>query len=104
MSCVDVSPLLPIAQLTLSPGGVLAWIGVGLLAGWLAGLVMSGDGYGILADILLGLVGAMLGGSVASFFIIGDAGFWASLLIAFIGACMLIAVVRLLVPGRSRGV
>ena len=90
-----------LAELELNPGGVIAWIGVGLIAGWLAGLVMSGGGYGIIADIVLGLVGALIGGIVSGFFLAGDAGFWASLLIAFIGACMVIGVARILAPGRA---
>jgi uncharacterized membrane protein YeaQ/YmgE (transglycosylase-associated protein family) len=90
-----------LAELTMSPGGVIAWIGVGLIAGWLAGLVMSGGGFGIIADIVVGLVGALVGGIVAGFLIEGEAGFWASVLIAFIGACMLIALVRLFAPTRA---
>ena len=42
--------------------GFLAWIVVGLIAGWLAGQVMKGGGYGTIADIILGLVGGLLGG------------------------------------------
>jgi uncharacterized membrane protein YeaQ/YmgE (transglycosylase-associated protein family) len=90
-----------LAELTMSPGGVLAWIGVGLMAGWMAGLMMSGGGLGVIADIALGLVGAIVGGIVASFFIAGNAGFWASLLISLIGACMVIGIARILIPGRT---
>jgi uncharacterized membrane protein YeaQ/YmgE (transglycosylase-associated protein family) len=91
-----------LAELTLHPGGILAWIGVGLIAGWLAGLVTSGGGFGILGDLVLGLVGAVVGGLVAGFFIEGDAGFWASIVISVIGACMVIAVARILMPRRAR--
>jgi len=91
-----------LAELALSPGGMFAWIAVGLIAGWLAGLMMSGGGYGVIADIVLGLVGALVGGLVSGFFIEGDAGFWASILIAFIGACMVIAVARILSPRGRR--
>ena len=42
--------------------GFLAWIIVGLIAGWLAGQVMKGGGYGMIVDIILGLLGAVLGG------------------------------------------
>ena len=42
--------------------GVLAWIVVGLIAGWLAGQLMKGGGYGTIADIILGLLGGVLGG------------------------------------------
>jgi uncharacterized membrane protein YeaQ/YmgE (transglycosylase-associated protein family) len=93
--------MIPIAELVLSPGGVIFWIVMGLIAGWLAGLTMSGRGYGIVRDMLLGFLGAGIGGLVASYFIAGDAGFWGSMLVAFLGACIVIAVARLLVPNRA---
>ena len=89
-----------LAEIVLSPGGVISWIVVGLIAGWLAGLVMSGGGYGIIRDIMLGLVGAFVGGVVSGFFIHGDAGFWGSILVAFVGACILIGIARVVMPGR----
>ena len=44
--------------------GFIAWIVVGLIAGWLAGKVMKGGGYGVLVDIILGILGGVLGGWV----------------------------------------
>ena len=90
-----------LAELTMSPGGILTWIGVGLIAGWLAGLTMSSGGYGVVADIVLGLVGALLGGAAASLLISGNAGFWGSIIIAFVGACMLITIGGVISPGRA---
>ena len=87
-----------VAQVVLNPGGFIAWVFVGLLAGWLAGKFMSGGGYGILRDILLGLVGSLIGGFVWGLFGQGIAGFWGSVLIAFVGACILIGVVRAIKP------
>ena len=84
----------------LNPGGIIAWLVVGLIAGWLAGVVMKGGGFGLVGDIVMGLIGAFVGGLLASLFIKGDAGFFGSIVIAFIGAVVLIAVVRAL-PGRS---
>ena len=55
----------------LSPGGVITWLVVGLIAGWLAGLMMKGGGYGILGDIIVGLIGSFLGGVIVSFFVEG---------------------------------
>jgi uncharacterized membrane protein YeaQ/YmgE (transglycosylase-associated protein family) len=52
----------------LEPGGICSWLFVGLIAGWLTGLLMRGTGYGILRDIILGLVGAFVGGVVVSLF------------------------------------
>jgi uncharacterized membrane protein YeaQ/YmgE (transglycosylase-associated protein family) len=84
--------------------GILAWIVVGLIAGWLAGVVMKGSGYGIVGDIILGIVGAILGGFLASaLFDVENAvsGFnLTTLLVAFLGAVILVAIVRAL-PGRS---
>jgi uncharacterized membrane protein YeaQ/YmgE (transglycosylase-associated protein family) len=76
---------------------------VGLIAGWLAGVVMKGGGYGILWDLIIGLVGALIGGFVFGLLVQGDAGFWGSILVAFLGACILIAIVRALSPGRRSG-
>jgi len=84
----------------LNPGGVIAWIVIGILAGWLAGLIMPGHGFGLIGDLIVGLIGAFLGGLLmdvltpsASF------GFWGSLLVALIGACVLVAIVHA-VAGR----
>ncbi|HLE16063.1 MAG TPA: GlsB/YeaQ/YmgE family stress response membrane protein [Anaerolineales bacterium] len=84
--------------------GLLAWIIVGLIAGWLAGMVMRGSGYGILVDIILGIVGALVGGFLASaLFNVQNpiSGFdLTTLVVAFIGAVIVVAIVRAL-PGRS---
>jgi uncharacterized membrane protein YeaQ/YmgE (transglycosylase-associated protein family) len=87
--------------MTLDPGGIIAWLVVGLIAGWLAGLVMKGGGYGLIGDIVIGIVGAFVGGFVFSLITGGGtAGFWGSIAVAFVGAVILIAIVRAL-PGRS---
>ena len=84
--------------------GILAWIIVGAIAGWLAGLVMRGGGYGVLGNMLLGIVGAVVGGFLASaLFGVADplTGFdLTTLIVAFIGAVIVVAIVRAL-PGRS---
>jgi uncharacterized membrane protein YeaQ/YmgE (transglycosylase-associated protein family) len=87
--------------MTLEPGGIIAWLVVGLIAGWLAGVVMKGGGFGLIGDIVVGLIGAFVGGLVFSLITGGgSAGFWGSIAVAFVGALILIAVVRAL-PGRS---
>jgi uncharacterized membrane protein YeaQ/YmgE (transglycosylase-associated protein family) len=84
--------------------GILAWLIVGLIAGWLAGMVMKGGGYGVVGDIIVGIVGALVGGFLAAWlFGAQDAvnGInLVSLLTAFLGAVILIAIIRAL-PGRS---
>lgn len=83
---------------------IVAWIVVGLVAGWLAGMVMKGGGYGVIGDIIVGIVGALLGGFLAAvLFGMQDAVNGinvVSIVTSFIGAVILIAVVRAL-PGRS---
>jgi uncharacterized membrane protein YeaQ/YmgE (transglycosylase-associated protein family) len=86
----------------LSPGGIIAWIVIGLVAGWLAGLVMKGGGYGIIADVIVGLIGSLIGGFLFGFFVHGDVGFWGSMAVAFVGACILVAIVRAVAPSRTR--
>jgi uncharacterized membrane protein YeaQ/YmgE (transglycosylase-associated protein family) len=84
--------------------GIVAWIVVGLIAGWLAGMVMKGGGYGIVGDLIVGIVGALLGGFLAAaLFGIPDAVNGinvTSIVVAFIGAVILVAILRAL-PGRS---
>ncbi len=84
--------------------GILTWIIVGLIAGWLAGMVMKG-GYGLVGDIIVGIVGALLGGFLASaLFGIPDPVNGinvTSIVVAFIGAVILIAILRA-IPGRAR--
>lgn len=87
--------------MALMPGGIIAWLVVGLISGWLAGSVMSGGGYGMIGDIVMGLVGALVGGFVVGFFVQGNAGFWGSIVVAFIGACLMIALVRAISPRRA---
>jgi uncharacterized membrane protein YeaQ/YmgE (transglycosylase-associated protein family) len=87
--------------MSLEPGGVIAWIVVGLIAGWLAGQFMKGGGYGLVGDIVVGIVGAFVGGLLFSFLLPGSSvGLLGSIVVAFIGAIALIALVRAL-PGRS---
>ncbi len=85
--------------------GLLAWIIVGLIAGWLAGQVMRGGGYGLVGDIIIGIVGAIIGGFLAGAVLgIPDAVNGinpTSIIVAFIGAVILIAILRAL-PGRAR--
>ena len=85
--------------------GILSWLVVGLVAGFLASQVMRGGGYGLIGDIIVGIVGALIGGFLAATLLnIPDAvnGInFTSILVAFVGAVILIALLRL-VSGRRR--
>ena len=85
--------------------GILSWIIVGLIAGWLANAVMKGRGQGLIGNLILGIVGALVGGFLAgSLFGVPDpiSGFnLQTILIASIGAVVVIAVVRALSGRRA---
>lgn len=82
----------------------LAWIVVGLIAGVLASLVMGGTGYGIIGDIIIGIVGAFIGGWLFSTLGISTpfGGMGGTIFVAFIGAVVLLFILRLLRRGGRR--
>jgi uncharacterized membrane protein YeaQ/YmgE (transglycosylase-associated protein family) len=82
---------------------IIGWIILGLIAGWLAGLIMRGGGYGIIGDIILGIIGALVGGFLSSALLGVDVtGFnFTSLVIATLGAIIVIAIARAVSPRRS---
>jgi uncharacterized membrane protein YeaQ/YmgE (transglycosylase-associated protein family) len=84
--------------------GILSWIVLGLIAGFLAGQFMKGGGYGLIGDIILGIIGALVGGFLSSQLLgIDVTGFnIISILIAFVGACIVIAIGRMLSGNRAR--
>lgn len=70
---------------------------VGVIAGWLAGLIMKGDGFGLLWDLILGIAGAVVGGWM--FGVLGlsaSGGIVGSIVVATLGAVFLIFISRLL--------
>jgi uncharacterized membrane protein YeaQ/YmgE (transglycosylase-associated protein family) len=85
----------PLRESTMS---ILAWIVVGLVAGVLASLVMGGTGYGIIGDIVIGIVGAFVGGWLFTTLGISSpiAGMGGTIFVAFIGAVVLLLILRLI--------
>lgn len=85
---------------------ILAWIIVGGVAGWLASLLVRGTGLGLLGDVIVGIVGAFIGGFVMSLLLPGTFGFTGfnigSLIVAFIGAVILLFILKLIGVGRRR--
>jgi len=76
--------------------GIIWWMLVGLIAGWAAGKIMKGSGYGVIADIVLGILGAIIGGWVVGLLGFGRGGFIWTILVAILGAVILIWFTRLL--------
>ena len=86
-------------------GTIIVWIIVGGIAGWLASLLVRGGGLGLLGDIVVGIIGAIIGGIILGALGIGGGftGFnFISLVTAFIGAVILLFLVRLFTGGRTR--
>jgi uncharacterized membrane protein YeaQ/YmgE (transglycosylase-associated protein family) len=95
---------LAVIAVIYSTVGWLGWIIIGGIAGALAGLVMRGGGFGILGDIIVGIIGAIIGGFILGLFVNTTVGVWGSFVTAFIGACILIAILRIIAPGRTSSV
>lgn len=77
--------------------GLIVWLIIGALAGWLAGIIMKGGGFGLIVDIIVGIVGAFVGGWLASVLHIHiGGGFFSSLIVAVIGAVVLLFLIRLI--------
>lgn len=84
--------------------GILMWLIVGLVAGVLASMVMGGTGYGLIGDIIIGIVGAFLGGWLFSKLGVSTpfGGLPGTIFVAFIGAIVLLFILRLLRSGTAR--
>lgn len=76
--------------------GLLWFLLVGLIAGWLAGVLVKGGGFGVVGDIAVGIVGAVIGGFLFSAVGIGVGGFLGSIIVATVGAVILIFLLRLI--------
>jgi uncharacterized membrane protein YeaQ/YmgE (transglycosylase-associated protein family) len=74
----------------------LLWLAIGLIAGWLASAVVGG-GYGVIGDIVVGIVGAFLGGFLfrATGATAPFGGLAGTIFVAFIGAIVLLLLLRL---------
>jgi len=84
--------------------GIIAWIIIGVIAGWITGKLMKGSGYGFFMDMIIGLVGAVVGGFIATHLGIappGQQGMLVSIIIAVVGAVILTWLFRLVTGNRG---
>jgi uncharacterized membrane protein YeaQ/YmgE (transglycosylase-associated protein family) len=76
--------------------GLIAWLVIGAIAGWLAGTLVKGGGYGLVGDIVVGIVGAFIGGWLAGVLGISiGSGLVSSIITATAGAVILILILRM---------
>jgi uncharacterized membrane protein YeaQ/YmgE (transglycosylase-associated protein family) len=82
---------------------ILVWLVLGLIAGWIASLLVGG-GYGLIGDIIVGIIGAVVGGWLGSTFLGLDVtGLnFTSIALAVGGAIIVLFLFRALSPGRRR--
>jgi uncharacterized membrane protein YeaQ/YmgE (transglycosylase-associated protein family) len=85
----------------VSSRGLISWIVLGLIAGWIAGHLSRGRGFGCIVDVILGLIGAVIGGWIFTRLGITAAGFLGSLAAATVGAILLVLIARLFSGGGS---
>ncbi|MBO0686460.1 MAG: GlsB/YeaQ/YmgE family stress response membrane protein [Candidatus Dormibacteraeota bacterium] len=76
---------------------------VGLVAGFLASHLVSGHGYGLIGDIVAGIVGALLGNWLAGMVGLAASGLVTEVIVAFIGAAIVLAILRLVTGSRFGG-
>jgi len=84
--------------------GLIAWIIIGVVAGWLTGKLMKGSGFGFFVDMIVGLLGALVGGFLSSHLGLGGVGqhgLIMSIVIAVIGAVILTWLLRLVSGNRG---
>lgn len=83
----------------------LIWIVIGAISGWLASAVIGG-GFGLIGDIIVGVVGAFIGGAVfrAAGWHAPFGGIAGTIFVAFIGACILLLILRLIWRARRGSV
>ena len=75
----------------IDPVGIIIWLAIGALAGWLAGLLMKGAGFGLVGNIIVGIIGAFVGGLLMNMFGASlGAGLVGTVATAVIGAVVLL--------------
>ncbi|MCE2970883.1 MAG: GlsB/YeaQ/YmgE family stress response membrane protein [Burkholderiales bacterium] len=76
--------------------GFIAWIVIGIIAGWLGGKLMRGGGFGLLGNLVVGVVGAVVGGWVFGLLGISAGGWIGSIVMATVGAVVLLFIIGLI--------
>lgn len=75
---------------------ILIWIVTGIIAGWLAGVLVKGSGFGILGDLIIGLIGGLLGGWLFGLFGVSASSWIGQVLVAAVGGVVLVLIIRML--------
>src|SRR5262245_32165759 len=99
MRCCPATPLRVPPQGDRSPmtvTGLIIFLVIGAVAGWLAGLIMRGGGFGLVGNIIVGVIGALIGVWLFGVFGIAVGGLIGSIIAAVVGAVILLAIIGLI--------
>jgi len=80
----------------MEPLNLVAFLLIGLVAGWLAGRIMKGRGFGLIGDLIVGVIGAVLGGWLFGLLGINLGGICGALVTAVVGAIVLLYALRII--------
>ena len=75
---------------------ILVWIIAGIVAGWLAGVIVQGTGFGVLGDLLVGLVGGVIGGWLAGVLGLQAGSLFGQIVVAALGGVVLVLLIRMI--------
>jgi len=88
------------AEIDRLSGGATMWliwtVLIGILVGWLAGLIVKGRGMGVLVDLIVGIIGSLLGGWIFGLLGFAAYGLIAQLVMGVVGAVVLLLLIRLI--------
>ncbi len=75
---------------------ILVWIIAGIVAGWLAGVIVKGEGFGVLGDLIVGLFGGLIGGWLAGAMGLQAANLLGQILVAALGGVVFVLIIRMI--------
>ena len=79
----------------MGPQGIIIWLVIGAIAGWLAGQIVKGGGFGLVGDIIIGIVGSVIGGWIFGSYVVGMPGVLGAIIGSTIGAVILLFIIKL---------
>ncbi len=80
---------------------IILFLIVGLIAGWLAGVIVEGHGLGVIGNIIVGIIGAFVGGLIFDFLGMKSFGFWQSVGMSAVGAVVFLFLIGLFTGSRG---
>ncbi len=89
---------------SFNPGVLLTWLLVGLIAGFLANVATRGSSNQLISNVITGIIGACIGGFLADLLGFGYFSFVGSVVLAFLGACVLIAILHAITDATGRAI